>query len=220
VILHLVTDRRRLAGGSSDLAEARRCLFQQIDYAIDAGIDVVQIRERDLEGRELAALVIDAVARARGTRTRIVVNDRPDVAIACGAGGVHLRSDSMSAAAVRTLAREVAPTGFLIGRSVHGVTEAVEAADGADYLIAGAVWPTASKPEDHPLLGLEGLASIAAAVDVPVLAIGGVSAAHLTALRDAGAAGIAAIRLFFDVTRDGCRSMSLRDTVAGLRTGA
>ena len=114
VILHLVTDRRRLSGAAAAApdAEARRCLLQQIDYAIDAAIDVVQIRERDLEGRELAALVLEAVARSRGTNTRIVVNDRVDVAIACGAAGVHLRSDSMAAAAVR----QIAPAGFLIGR--------------------------------------------------------------------------------------------------------
>ncbi len=218
MILHLVTDRRRLLGGRSTATEgldpdARRCLLQQVDYAVEAGIDVVQIRERDLEGRELAALVRDAAARARGTRTRIVVNERLDVAIACGAAGVHLRSDSMSAAAVRA----VVPDGFVIGRSVHTLGEAVEAAPAVDYLIAGAVWPTASKPEDHPLLGVAGLAAIAAVVDRPVLAIGGATLGRVGEVAAAGAAGVAGIGLFFDRSREGCRAVPLIETAAALK---
>jgi thiamine-phosphate pyrophosphorylase len=218
VILHLVTDRRRLNGGGAAAAQGdeRRCLLQQIDYAIDAGIDVVQIRERDLEGRELAALVREAVMRTRGTATRIVVNERADVAIACGAAGVHLRSGSMPTAAVRELVRAVGPAGFLIGRSVHDTAEAV-AADGADYLIAGAIWPTVSKPDDHPLLGLERFAALAAAAAVPVLAIGGVTVDRAAALRQAGAAGIAGIGLFVGPDGSACRAVPLFEMVAALR---
>lgn len=214
MILHLVTDRLRIAAAGGTEADARRCLLQQLDYAVAAGIDVVQIRERNLEGRALAALVRDAVARARGTRTRIVVNERVDVAIACGAAGVHLRADSMSALVVR----EIAPAGFLIGRSVHGVAEALEAAAGADYLIAGTVWPSKSKPEDHSLLGSGGLAAVAAAVDLPVLAIGGVTPAHAEEVSGAGAAGMAGIGLFMAADHAECRAVPLREVAAALRS--
>jgi thiamine-phosphate pyrophosphorylase len=213
VIVHLVTDRRRLVGGAACTSTTRECLMQQIRYAVDAGIDLVQIRERDLDARELSALVRDAVACARGTPTRIVVNDRADVALACGAAGVHLRSDSAPASSIRA----IAPAGFLIGQSVHSVAEARAACAGADYLIAGTVWRTASKPEDHPLLGVDGFAAIAAAVAIPVLAIGGVSIGRARELVEAGASGIAAIGLFIDVAPRGCRSVNLKEIVAALR---
>src|SRR5262249_29386960 len=143
--LHLVTNRHRLSPGVTDATLLRRCLLRQVECAIDAAIDVVQIRERDLEGRALAALVAEAVAMTRGTRTRVVVNDRLDVAVASGADGVHLRADSIPIAA----ARAMAPSSLVIGLSVHSEAEAVAAALQVDYLIAGTVWPTSSKSGDH-----------------------------------------------------------------------
>jgi thiamine-phosphate diphosphorylase len=170
---------------------ARQCLLRQVEYAAAAGIDFVQIREPDLDARELAALVAAAVGLVSGSRTKLVVNDRLDVALACGAAGVHLRATSIPP--VR--ARAIAPPGFLIGRSVHGVEEAVETATGADYLIAGTVWPTGSKA-GSPLLGPAGLAAVAAAAKVPVLAIGGVTLDRIGEVAAAGAAGVAAIGMF------------------------
>ena len=128
----------------------------------------------------------------RGTRTRVIVNDRLDVALAADADGVHLRADSLPPSA----ARSIAPAGFLIGRSVHRLDEAVRVALDVDYLIAGTVFPTPSKPDGAPLLGVGGLASIAAAVRVPVLAIGGISIDRIGAVAEAGAAGVAAVGLF------------------------
>src|SRR6185436_6072105 len=168
----LVTDRRRLSGGRAALADARRCLVAQARHAVAAGIHLIQLRERDLEAADLAAVARDLLAVTRGSGTRLVVNDRLDVALACGADGIHLRGDSIPVAA----ARRLAPEGFLIGRSVHGVDDADRAA-GADYLIAGTVFPTASKPASQPLLGLEGLRTIVSAAQVPVLAIGGITEA-------------------------------------------
>jgi thiamine-phosphate pyrophosphorylase len=221
VILHLVTDRLRLAGAAASMTEAQQCLLQQIDYAIEARIDVVQIRERDLDGRQLAALVRAALDRARGSTTRILVNERADVAVACGAGGVHLRASSMPASAVRRLVpASGAAGGFLIGRSVHGLADAVAAAAGCDYLIAGTVWPTVSKPEDHPLLGLDGLAAVAAAVAIPVLAIGGVTSEHASMLTRAGAAGVAGIGLFMGPAGGGCGSVPLTGLVTTLKSTA
>jgi len=194
VKLCLVTDRRRLRGQETVSFEAARLsLIEQARSAIDAGVDLIQLRERDLEARDLAALAADLVGFSRSTPTRVVVNDRLDVALAAGADGVHLRSDSIPAAALR----RIAPPGFIVGRSVHGVDEAL-AAGGVDYLVAGTVFPTVSKSGPHQLLGLDGLRAIVASVEVPVLAIGGVGLEQLGQIADTEAAGVAAIGLFLD----------------------
>jgi thiamine-phosphate pyrophosphorylase len=192
-MLCLVTDRHRLSGGSAALAESRRRLIDQAKWAIDSSVDMIQVRERDLAAVDLAALVSDLVRVTRPGGTRVVVNDRLDVALACGADGVHLRHDSVRAEAVRTMT----PAGFLVGRSVHGVADAQEAGP-VDYLIAGTVFPTASKPSARPVLGLGGLAAIVQAVAVPVLAIGGITRDRLDEVAAIGAAGVAGIQLFID----------------------
>lgn len=190
MILHLVTDRRRLCP-DGDEATCRARLLQQMRYAVDAGVDVIQIRERDLDGGPLAELTAQVVDLARGAKTRILVNERLDVALVAGAHGVHLRGTSFDAARVRA----VVPTGFLIGRSVHTLSE-VHAAGPVDYLMAGTVWASQSKPENHPLLGLDGLARLVAASPVPVVAIGGIGLEQVPALVSAGVSGLAAISLF------------------------
>lgn len=222
--LCLVTDRQRLCGGADvvPFEVARRCLLEQARLAVAAGIELIQVRERDLDTRRLAALVTDIVRVARGTATRIVVNDRLDVAMACGADGVHLRGDSMPADEVR----RIAPTGFLVGRSVHRPDEAM-AAGPLDYLIAGTVFPTSSKPRERDgspgpegdrVLGLEGLRQIVQSARAPVLAIGGMTIERAGAVRSAGASGLAAIDLFIDRAADGpCRAMSLGPVVEALR---
>jgi thiamine-phosphate pyrophosphorylase len=181
----LVTDRRR------------RPPVEQAAEAAAAGVDVIHVRERDLEAAELGMLVTAVVSATRGSSTKVVVNDRVDVAIACGADGVHLRGDSMPAVRVRRMT----PDGFLIGRSVHSAEEASAAAAGADYLVAGTVFPTTSKPGHAAVLGLPGLSAIAHAVAVPVLAIGGVSVERASEVAGAGATGISAIGLFADPDR-------------------
>jgi thiamine-phosphate pyrophosphorylase len=137
------------------------------------------------------------VAVTRGTRTRVVVNDRLDVALACGADGVHLRADSIAVAA----ARRIVPEGFLIGRSVHGAAEVGASAD-ADYLVAGTVFRSASKAVGHALLGVEGLRAVVRSAGgcargpVPVLAIGGITDDRVEEVAGGGADGLAAIGLF------------------------
>ena len=214
MILHLVTALNRLTTADPRSAEARSCLVRQIHEAIHAGVDVVQIREPALDAGALTSIVLDAVDRARGTLTRIVVNDRLDVALACGAGGVHLKEDSVRTEAVR----RIVPSGFLVGRSVHTVSEAQNAGP-VDYLIAGTVWPTPSKPRDAHLLGTEGLATLVASVDVPVLAIGGVTHERLPLVAAAGAVGAAGIELFLgpESGPEGCRAVPLAERVAALR---
>jgi thiamine-phosphate diphosphorylase len=216
VILCLVTDRRRLAGAGATPEQSRRCLESQARCAVEAGIDLLQIRERDLEAAALAGIVRDLLTITRRTSTRLVVNDRLDVALACGADGVHLRGDSIPPEA----ARRIAPSGFLIGRSVHSVDEA-ERAGAADYLIAGTVFSSASKAPSHPLIGIEGLRSIAATATAPVLAIGGLTADAVGEVARAGAAGCAAIGLFMNTDHPGdaavCRAVPLRAIVGDAR---
>ena len=200
-VICLITDRRRLGSGGE-------ALVRRVAAAAHAGVQLIQLRERDLDGRplwQLAAACVDAV---RGTPARVVVNDRLDVAIAAGAHGVHLRGDSMAAARARLMA----PPGFLIGRSIHSIVEAREAAQEAavDYLIFGTVFPTSSKPGVVPQ-GLEVLAQVAAATTIPVLAVGGITRATAGRLASAGAAGLAAIGLFADGPDE-----RLRDEVAAL----
>ena len=154
----------------------------------------------------------DVLVVTKGTATRVVVNDRIDVALACGADGVHLRGDSIPIRA----ARRLAPPGFLIGRSVHGVEEATAAGD-ADYLIAGTVFQSRSKPAATDLLGIEGLRAIVRAADRPVLAIGGVTGARIDEIAATGAAGFAAIGLFMAPRaaqdEERCRAIDLRQAV-------
>jgi thiamine-phosphate diphosphorylase len=180
VILCLVTDRRR------------RPVLDHCRDAVRAGVDLIQIREPGLEAAELLSLAARVAEMARDTPTRVVVNDRLDVALASGAHGVHLRGDSVPPGR----ARSMAPAGFLIGRSVHAADEAVMAAPDVDYMLAGTVFPTTSKPGLRQHLGLAGLAAIVRAVPVPVLAIGGVSMERIEAVAGTGAAGLAAIGLF------------------------
>jgi thiamine-phosphate diphosphorylase len=192
VTLCLVTDRRR----ADVLEQARR--------AVDAGVDLIHVREPDLDAAPLAALVAGVLTLTHGSPTRVVVNDRLDVALACVADGVHLRADSIGVVE----ARRLAPAGFLVGRSVHSVAES-RAAGEADYVIAGTVFETASKPGLVQCLGLDGLRAIVRACPVPVLAIGGITADRLPDVAATGAAGAAAIGLF--------ASGSLADIVARAR---
>ena len=161
--------------------------------AARAGVHIVQVRQPALDGGPLLVLVRRCLETLAGTRTRLVVNDRLDVALAAGAHGVHLRGDSI--AALRLRART--PRGFLIGRSVHTVTETalVTAQGGLDYLVFGTTFPTTSKP-GRQAAGVEALADVCAATAVPVLAVGGVTSSNFTAIARSGAAGFAAIGLF------------------------
>ena len=187
-LICLVTDRRRLSESSPSLS-----LVDLVGAAARVGVDLIQIRERDLEARALTALVRQCVAAVNGTSASIVVNDRADVAMAACAHGVHLRTDSIDAPRVR----ELLPADFIVGRSVHGVEDATLAArsGGLDYLILGTMFPTASKDLPHRLTTMTGLAAVSAHIPIPVLAIGGITVARTEDVARAGA-GVAAIGLF------------------------
>ena len=205
----LVTDRLRLSAA----ADGADRLVELVAAAGRAGIDVVQIRERDLEAHPMTTLVTRCLTAVEGTRTKVVVNDRADVAMAAGAHGVHLRGDSMAASAVRLLVGD----GALVGRSVHRAEEAltVSTSGGIDYLLFGTLYPSVSKGTSHPLATFDEL-SAACRADIPVLAIGGVTVERAGEVIRAGAAGIAGIGLFIPpagISAD----RHLQSTVAGLR---
>lgn len=202
MIVHVVTDARGRTG-SAEPRVIHEYVVALACEAIDAELDAVQIREPSLSAGALVTLARDLVARAAGSGTRIVVNDRLDVAIASSAGGVHLKERSVALLRARTMA----PMGFYIGRSVHAPASRHET-EGADYLIAGTIWPTGSKPEGHPTIGVEGLRRVVASAVCPVLAIGGVTMDRIADIARTGAAGIAAIGLFADLPSGRLRGLA------------
>lgn len=186
-MLCFVTDRRRLG------ASWERELVRRVRKAAEAGVHLVQVREPGLDTRPLAQLVAACLEAVAGTRARVLVNDRLDVALATGAHGLHLRADSYPASRVR----QAIPVPFLIGRSVHSVEEAGAATDdgGTNYLIFGTVFETSSKPHQRAA-GLDRLAAVASATYLPVLAIGGMTHARIGEVTAAGASGVAGISMF------------------------
>jgi thiamine-phosphate pyrophosphorylase len=211
-ILCYVTDRRSLLATA---VATHSALVQKIAVVSGAGVDWVQIREKDLSGRQLAILTREAVARRSGAR--IIVNDRLDVAVAENAGGVHLGEASLPVADVakwvnRTESGVVlsghgaaskfhatASGEFLIGASCHSLESARTAAsDGATYIFFGPVFATPSKAKFGEPQGVKKLAEVCSAVPVPVMAIGGITLENAGQCISAGVAGIAAIRLFQD----------------------
>ena len=179
--LCLVTDRSLC---SSDPVELER----RVALAVRGGVDMVQLREKDLPGGLLLELAARLRKVAAGTAL-LVVNERVDVAMASGAGGVQLGEEGLPVEVAWRLAGE----GSLIGRSVHSVEGALEAQEqGADFLVVGTIFPTGSHPGTEAA-GPALLSSLAGRVGIPFLAIGGVTAENAAAVVDAGASGAAVI---------------------------
>lgn len=220
-LLCYVTDRRNLVPAETSETrqpfDARKTLLEKIAAATTAGVDWIQIREKDLSGKECSSLMREALrlvassspgAAAKASissrieareqdSTRMLVNDRLDVALAAHAAGVHLGEKSLPPEEARRLVNSFRKEDFLIGVSCHSV-EAAKAAErgGADYLFFGPVFATASKAAYGAPQGLENLAEVCRAVAVPVLAIGGITLENAADCLSAGASGITAIRLF------------------------
>ena len=199
-----VTDRNGLSG--FEAREAQETLLSRMETAAAAGVDWIQIREKDLSGRDSGLLTREALQRAakslasNAAPTRILVNDRLDVALSEGAGGVHLGENSLPLPEAKRLVKAQALSRhFLIGVSCHSLDAVRSAASGgADYLFFGPIFATPSKAAFGAPQGLERLAEVCRAVSIPVLAIGGITLANASACLAAGASGIAAIRLFQD----------------------
>lgn len=199
-IVGVVSDRRRLLPDRSPDAQAR-CLIEHAAAAAQAGADFFQVRERDLTARALVDLVGEILNTVAGSAMKVLVNDRLDAAIAAGAHGVHLPSAGLPPSDVRTMV----PAVFLVGQSIHQA-DPVDAS--ADFAIFGTVFPTASKGSDHLAAGVEALAAAARRTALPVLAIGGITAATVDHVARV-CAGVAAIgwfnttdaRLLFEAVR-------------------
>jgi thiamine-phosphate pyrophosphorylase len=203
LLLYYITDSMQLA---SEGRERTRLLLQCIQAAAKAGVDAIQLREKHLSARELNELALRAVEiirvanSANKSKTRLLINSRVDVALACGADGVHLRSDDISAADARAVFMQVGVTRPTIAVSCHTLQE-VELAEGhgADFAVFG---PVFDKPrvENSPV-GIAGLKRAcrerrAAKTPMPVLALGGIDLSNARECLEAGVAGIAGIRLF------------------------
>ena len=199
-----VIARARGAAGSPE----RAAWLDRLGDAAAAGASMIQVRDRLPDDASLVDFLRDLKRIVAGTGCRILVNDRTDLALAAGADGVHLKSTSVLPVDVRA----IVPAEFIVGQSVHTREEAtaIEAAGGCDYLLFGTVFPSRSKPDDHPIAGTGALRDVCAAVRLPVLAIGGVTVQRAGQVVEAGAAGAAAISWFADA-RD------VREAVVSLR---
>ncbi len=203
VLLYYITDRTQLAASE---AERRVKLLARIAEAARCGVDYIQLREKDLSARELESLAREAVrtVRHQSSHTRLLINSRTDVALAVAAGGVHLRSDDVSAADARALLARAGRPQALVAVSCHALAEVVRAeAGGADFAVFG---PVFEKPGGHVhrAQAAGGLAALREVCErtaltekrLPVLALGGVTVENAAQCIEAGAAGVAGIRLF------------------------
>lgn len=184
--LTLVSDIRRACPDARTERQLLTGATAWLGDAITSGIDIIQLREPDLEAATLRDLTRAVVALCEGTSTRVLVNNRADVALVAGAHGVHLRDDGWPASRVRAL-----HPAWIIGRSVHEETR-VPPSDAIDFVVFGAVFGSTGKPAR----GLEALRAMVAVCPVPVMAIGGITVENAAQAQAAGAAGVAAISLF------------------------
>lgn len=201
--LYAVTDRAWVG---------RQTLCQQVEAALQGGVTCVQLREKHLDRDTFLAEAKQICALCRRYGVPFIVNDDLDIALACGADGVHVGQDDMPAAEVRRRAGRR----LIVGVSAHTPEEArLAEAAGADYLGAGAVFGSATKT-DASLLTPAGLQAVCAAVHIPVVAIGGVNAGNILQLQGSGAAGAAVVSGIFgapDITA-ACRELrALADTM-------
>ncbi len=183
-LFYYITDRTRAHG--KNLLDCIRCV-------IDWGVDFIQIREKDLADHDLFKVAASAVAIARGSRCRVLVNGRADIALATGAAGVHLPSTGLRPADITAWL----PKAFLVGISAHSIRDVDRAArEGADYVLLGPVYATPSKTRYGPPIGLNVLRTACARTSLPILGLGGIGVEQIGPVLRTGAAGIAGISLF------------------------
>jgi len=227
MILCYVTDRKSLppenlpplpvAPAEAMNPSPSAALLARVSAAAAAGVDWIQLREKDFTASNYLALTRGALRESAASAARIIVNDRLDVALAGRAHGVHLGEQSLPVDGLRRFFSQGALTSrqnFLLGVSCHSLPSAVAAAAaGADYIFFGPVFDTPAKIAYGPAQGLQLLSKVCRAVAVPVIAIGGIAGENVAACMQCGAAGIAAIRLFQE-------SHELPALVASLRGSA
>ena len=223
MLLYYITDRKQFEGSEQS---KRRQLLQRMAEAARAGVDYIQLREKDLSAHDLELLALDAMksVRENGSTSKLLINSRTDVALAVNADGVHLTSSDISASDVRALvaSSKTEAAKFVVAVSCHSI-EAVRRADshGADFAVYGPIFEkVASNHLPIGLVNLQGAAGVLMPIDrrveagdnrkrLPVFALGGVQLDNAHSCIQAGAAGVAGIRLF--------QQGDLADTVSRLR---
>lgn len=179
--LYLITDRHQTAG---------RPLLEVVQQALEGGVKAVQLREKDLSGAELYRLAVDMRRLTADFGARLIINDRSDIALAVDADGVHIGISSMPVSA----ARQILGKDKTIGYSAHAIDEAARAqADGADFVTFGPVYATPSKAAFGAPCGVAELSAARAALNKPVIGLGGISLGNVTEALSAGIQGIAVI---------------------------
>lgn len=184
MLLYAVTDRAWVG---------KQSLYEQVESALKGGVTCVQLREKELDYDSFLSEAIQIASLCKRYGVPLFINDNVDIAIACGADGVHVGQDDMAAANVR----QKVGSGMMIGVSVHNVDEAKKAVrDGADCLGVGAVFTTSTKA-DASVLPISEVKAICDAVDIPVVAIGGINKGNILQLSGSGVDGIAVVSAIF-----------------------
>lgn len=184
MLLYAVTDRRWSEGTT---------LYEQVEQALQGGVSTLQLREKNLSDEEFLKEAMEIKELCKKYNVPLIINDNVDVAIKCGADGVHVGQEDMEASKVR---EKVGPD-MIIGVSAHNVEEARRAvSNGANYLGVGAVFSTSTK-DDVDVLSKETLKDICLSVDVPVLAIGGINQDNILELKGTGVDGVAVVSAIF-----------------------
>ncbi len=184
MLLYAVTDRAWTG---------KQSLYEQVEAALKGGVTCVQLREKELDDEAFLQEAIEIKELCHKYRVPFFINDNVDVAIKCGADGIHVGQEDMEAGAVRSLVGD----GMMIGVSVHTVEEAIEAVkNGADCLGVGAMFSTSTKT-DADVLPMETLSDICRAVDIPVVAIGGLNKNNISQLAGTGVDGVALVSAVF-----------------------
>ena len=184
MLLYAVTDRAWIG---------KQNLYEQVESALKGGVTCVQLREKELDEEEFLKEAMELSALCRKYGVPFFVNDNVEIAVKCHADGIHVGQEDMEAAKVRQRVGD----DMMIGVSVHSVEEALEAVrNGADYLGVGAMFSTATKT-DVDVLPKETLSSICAAVDIPVVAIGGINKSNISQLSGTGVDGVALVSAIF-----------------------
>ena len=196
MLLYAVTDRAWLG----DMT-----LYQQVELALKGGVTCVQLREKELSDEDFLAEAIEISALCQKYGVPFFINDNVDIAVKCKADGIHVGQEDMAAAKVRERVGE----DMMIGVSVHSVSEALEAvAAGADCLGVGAMFSTSTKA-DASVLPMDTLKDICDAVDIPVVAIGGIGKSNIDKLKGTGVDGVALVSAIFsaDDIESECREL-------------
>lgn len=184
MLLYAVTDRTWVG---------KQNLYEQVESALKGGVTCVQLREKELDEEEFLKEAIELAVLCKQYNVPFFINDNVDIAIKCDADGIHVGQEDMEASKVRQRVGD----DMMIGVSVHSVEEAIEAVkNGADYLGVGAMFSTSTK-SDVSVLSKETLKDICQAVDVPVVAIGGIHKSNISQLSDTGVDGVALVSAIF-----------------------